>query len=441
MAKKNYVLDTNVILTSWDSINSFENNDIIIPLKVLEEVDKHKQRQDTVGSNARQFIRHLDLLRNSGNICSGVRLGKGKGLIRVSTPILDLLPSSFDQNHPDNQIIATALTEIDKETGSGRKNPRKTILVSRDINMRVKCDSIGVLTEEYKTDQVVKNKTDLFTGFITQLVDDEVIDRFYRGENIYFDKEDGFFYPNQFIMLVSSSNEKKTALCRFLDYISPLKKLSEDSDIWGLKPRNKEQTFAADLLRDSNIPFVSLVGKAGTGKTLLATAMGLQQVLEEKKYKHLIISRPIQPMGKDIGYLPGSLEEKMLPWLAPVQDNLKFLFGNDKETLKMYVQNGVIEIEALTYIRGRSISNAFIIIDEAQNLTIHELKTIVTRVGEDTKIVLTGDIEQIDNVYLDETTNGLAYAIEKLKTYDLSGHVTLKKGERSKIATLAAKVL
>ena len=441
MAKKNYVLDTNVILTSWDSINAFENNDIVIPLKVLEEVDKHKQRQDTVGSNARQFIRHLDLLRNSGNICTGVRLGKGKGVLRVSTPKLDLLPSSFDQNDPDNQIIATALTEIQKEEASGRKTPRKTILVSRDINMRVKCDSIGVLTEEYKTDQIVKNKTDLFTGFITQLVDDEVIDQFYRGEDVYLDEEDGFFYPNQFIMLVSSSNEKKTALCRFLDYANPIKKLSDDGDIWGLKTRNKEQTFAADLLRDDNVPFVTLVGKAGTGKTLLATAMGLQQVLEEGKYKHLIVSRPIQPMGKDIGYLPGSLEEKMLPWLAPVQDNLKFLLGNDKETLKMYVQQGVIEIEALTYIRGRSISNAFMIIDEAQNLTIHELKTIVTRVGEDTKIVLTGDIEQIDNVYLDETTNGLAYAIEKLKAFEISGHVTLKKGERSKIATLAAKVL
>ena len=441
MAKKNYVLDTNVILTSWESVRAFENNDIIIPLKVLEEVDKHKQRQDTVGSNARQFIRYLDSLRNFGNICAGVRLGKGQGVLRVSTPKLGLLPPSFDPNIADNQIIAVALTVMELEEASDRKTKRKTILVSRDINMRVKCDSIGVLTEEYKTDQIVKNKTDLFTGFITHLVDEEAIDRFYQGEDVYLEEEDGHFYPNQYIMLVSSSNEKKTALCRFIDYSNPLRKISDEGTIWGLKTRNKEQTFAADLLRDDDVPFVTLVGKAGTGKTLLATAMGLQQVLEEQKYKHLIVSRPIQPMGKDIGYLPGSLEEKMLPWLAPVQDNLKFLLGNDKETLKMYIQQGIIEIEALTYIRGRSISNAFMIIDEAQNLTYHELKTIVTRVGENTKIVLTGDIEQIDNVYLDETTNGLTYAIEKLKPFDVSGHVTLVKGERSKIATLAAKVL
>lgn len=447
MAKKNYVLDTNVILTSWESVKAFENNDVVIPLKVLEEVDKHKQRQDTVGSNARQFIRYLDSLRNSGNICAGVRLGKGQGLLRVSTPKLGLLPPSFDQNIADNQIIAVALTVMENEKESDRKIKRKTILVSRDINMRVKCDSIGVLTEEYKTDQIVKNKTDLFTGFISQLVDDEIIDRFYQGEDVYLDEEDGYFYPNQFVMMVSSSNEKKTALCRFINYSTPLKKLTDEGSnvskktIWGLSTRNKEQTFAVDLLRDDDVPFITLVGKAGTGKTLLATAMGLQQVLEEEKYKHLIVSRPIQPMGKDIGYLPGTMEEKMLPWLAPVQDNLKFLLGNDKETLKMYIQQGIIEIEALTYIRGRSISNAFMIIDEAQNLTYHELKTIVTRVGENTKIVLTGDIEQIDNVYLDETTNGLTYAIEKLKPFDISGHVTLLKGERSKIATLAAKVL
>ena len=208
-----------------------------------------------------------------------------------------------------------------------------------------------------------------------------------------------------------------------------------------MRPRNKEQSFGLDLLMNPDIPIVTLVGKAGCGKTLMAIASGLEQVLEQKKYSRLVVSRPVQPLGKDIGYLPGTLEEKMTPWLAPIEDNLKYLMGNDKDVLGMYVDKGLIEIEALTYIRGRSIANAYIVIDEAQNLTSHELKTIITRVGEGTKIILTGDVEQIDNAYIDETSNGLTYAIEKFKTYDLSGHITLKKGERSRVATLASKVL
>ena len=283
-------------------------------------------------------------------------------------------------------------------------------------------------------------------GFKSHLVDEEIIDQFYSGEEIYLDKEDIKLQPNQYLMLISSSNQKKTALARFYSYSKPLKRINGEhkKGIWGVKPRNKEQSFALDLLMDPSVPIVTLIGKAGSGKTLLAIAAGLAQVMEDKKesnYRRLVISRPIQPMGKDIGYLPGSMEEKMAPWLAPIQDNLQNLMGNDKETLKMYTDNGTIEIEALTYIRGRSISNAYIIIDEAQNLTAHELKTIITRVGENTKVIFTGDVEQIDNAYVDETSNGLAYAIEKFKGYDLSGHITLVRGERSKVATLAAKIL
>ena len=454
MAKKTYVFDTSVILTDCDSINTFENNDIVIPLKVLDEIDKHKQRQDTVGSNARKFIRYLDSLRIKGNLYSGVRLAKGKGILRVLTPDLSLLPDSFDPSVPDNQIIATALTEKRDVaiTDQNRKTIRKIIMVSRDINMRVKCDSIDLLSEEYIPSQVVKSRTDLYTGFTSYLIDDQIIDRFHSGEDIFLDGDDIKLYPNQFILLVSSLNDKKTAIARFIDYDEPLLKVTEcnnnnkkKKDAWGIKTRNKEQGFVMNLLNDSNIDLVTIVGKAGTGKTLLATAAGLQQVLspaaDSPGYKHLIVSRPIQPMGKDIGYLPGTMEEKMMPWLAPIQDNLKYLLGNNKDTLKMYIAQGVIEIEALTYIRGRSIANAFIIIDEAQNLTIHELKTIITRAGENTKIILTGDIEQIDNVYIDETSNGLAYAVEKFKDHSISGHVTLTKGERSKIATLAAKIL
>tara|TARA_R100001509_G_scaffold30180_1_gene16104 strand:- start:982 stop:1848 length:867 start_codon:yes stop_codon:yes gene_type:complete len=288
-------------------------------------------------------------------------------------------------------------------------------------------------------------------------VDDQVIDLFYEGESIVIEKEDNpGLKPNQFVMLVSSSNEKKTALSRFYNYSVPLEKVVEYKDgLWGVKARNKEQMFAIDLLMDPKVQVVSLIGKAGSGKTLIAIAAGLEQVVNNKKvkdklkdetycrtpYKKLVVSRPVMPMGRDIGFLPGSMHEKMAPWLAPVQDNLKFLTGDDQTTLDEYMEGGLIEVEALTYIRGRSIANAFIVIDEAQNLTAHEIKTILTRVGEGTKIVLTGDVEQIDNIYINEMSSGLTHAIEKLKFFDLSGHITLKKGERSNVATLAAKVL
>ena len=298
--------------------------------------------------------------------------------------------------------------------------------------------------EDYVHSQAVDDAESVYSGFTEHLVDDQVIDQFYEKEKIFIEQGEKQLHPNQFVMLISNANEKKTALARFKSYNSPLMSVGHYKEgAWGVKPRNKEQLFAMDLLMDSEIDLLTLVGKAGSGKTLCAIAAGLAQTLdsEDPLYKKVIVSRPVQPLGKDIGFLPGTMEEKMTPWLAPIEDNLQYLMGNDKETLQMYMNKGVIEIEALTYIRGRSISNAFIIIDEAQNLTNHELKTIVTRVGEGTKIVFTGDIEQIDNVYIDETTNGLTNAVEKFKQHDLSGHVTLRKGERSKVATLAAKVL
>lgn len=437
MAKKTYVLDTSVYLTDAASINAFGNNDIVIPLKVLEEIDKHKKRQDGVGANARKIIRTLDELRTRGCLRKGVRLGKGKGIVRArpyDTSIV--LPQSFDIGNADNKIIGVALGE---QTQTPR---RKVIVVSRDINMRVKCDALGILCEGYVDNQVVDELSDIYTGFVNHLVDDQVIDQFYSNEDVILDEEEAKLYHNQFLMLVSNSNPKKTALARLCSTKRPLRPIVEyKQGIWGVQSRNKEQTFAIDLLMDEEIPIITLTGKAGCGKTLLAVAAGLQQVLETKKYKRLVISRPVQPLGKDIGFLPGTLEEKMAPWIAPIEDNLKYLMNDDKASLDMYSEKGLIEIEALTYIRGRSITNAFIIIDEAQNLTNHELKTIITRVGENTKIVLTGDIEQIDNVYLDETTNGLTYAIEKFKGCDLAGHISLRKGERSRVATLASKVL
>jgi len=441
--KKNYVLDTSVYLTEASSIFKFDNNDIFVPLKVLEEVDGHKKRQDSVGSNARHFIKILDELRSKGSLEKGVRLGKGLGILRVmSYSSLDniIFPPDLDMRLPDHTIIATA------KAIQMQDSKRKTIVVSRDINMRVICDSIGLLAQDYTSEKAVTSSDELYNGFVVHAVDDQVIDRYYAGEDIIIDQDDltEMWYPNQYVMLVSNENDKKSALACFKSHHEPLKNvIHKNIPDWNIDARNKEQAFAIDMLMDPEIKIVSLVGRAGSGKTLMAIAAGLQQTIGlrgENNYNRMIVSRPVQPLGKDIGFLPGTMEEKMLPWLMPIQDNLKFLMG-DRTSLEMYMEKGKIELEALTYIRGRSIANAFIIIDEAQNLTKHEVKTIITRIGEGTKIILTGDVEQIDNVYVNETSNGLAHAIEKFKEYRIAGHVTFRKGERSELATLASKVL
>ena len=444
MAKKNYLLDTSVYLTDADAIFRFDNHDIFIPLKVLEEIDKHKKRQDSVGSNARRIIRTLDELRTSGDLQKGIRLGKGKGIVKVmSYASLSgaIFPPDLDIRIPDHVILATA-----KAVQQEQPN-RKMIVVSRDINMRVICDSIGMAAEDYITEKAAESSDQLYSGFVEHLVDDQVIDRFYDGEDILIEEDEveQIWHPNQFLMMVSNANEKKTALARFTSHHVPLKKIIHDKlPDWKINSRNKEQAFAMDLLMNPDIKIVSLIGRAGSGKTLMAIAAGLQQTIglrsENNHYSRLIVSRPVQPLGKDIGFLPGTMEEKMLPWLMPIQDNLKFLMG-DRTSLEMYMEKGKIEIEALTYIRGRSIANAFVVIDEAQNLTKHEIKTIITRIGDGTKIILTGDIEQIDNIYVNETSNGLAHAIESFKQYPIAGHVTFRKGERSELATLASKVL
>lgn len=438
--KKIYVLDTSVCLANANSVYSFGKDDVVIPLKVLEEVDKHKNRQDGVGQNARMFIKILDELREKGSLQEGVRLQKGKGILRSCASEPSTFPMDLDLSVPDHVIIATAhaIAQTHKD--------KKIIVVSRDINMRVICDSIGLGSESYDANQVISSSSELYSGVSELVVDDEFIERLYQGEQLVLDEQlSSSLFANQFLTLISNKNANKTALARYLGQDLPLKKLPEfkgkNRAIFGVESRNREQSFAMDLLMDPNVPIVTLVGKAGSGKTLSAIAAGLEQLLTKGTYTRMIVSRPVQPLGRDIGFLPGTLEEKMLPWLSPIQDNLQFLLGNDKELLQEYMIKGQIEIEALTYIRGRSIAKAFMIIDEAQNLSAHELKTIVTRVGEGTKIVLTGDIEQIDNVYVNDTSNGLAYAVEKFKDTNLAGHVTLLKGERSLVATLAAKVL
>jgi PhoH-like ATPase len=442
-ANKSYVLDTSVYLTDANSIFKFGKNNIFVPLKVLEEIDKHKTRQDSVGANARHFIKTLDVLREKGSLEKGVKISEENGTLCVMSYscLKDIVfPPDLDLRIPDHAIIATARAV--------QLSNKKTTLVSRDINMRVICDSIGIPAEDYISEEAIPSSDDLYAGFVVQSVDEQVIDRYYAGEeDIYIEKDEvnELWYPNQYVMLISNSNEKKSALAKFESHHTPLRNIVHKKlPDWNIDARNKEQAFAIDMLMDPSIKIVSLIGRAGSGKTLMAIAAGLQQTIglrnENNHYDRLIVSRPVQPLGKDIGYLPGTMEEKMLPWLMPIQDNLKFLMG-DRTSLEMYMDKGKIEVEALTYIRGRSIANAFIVIDEAQNLTKHEVKTIITRIGEGTKIVLTGDIEQIDNVYVNETSNGLVHAVEKFKEYAIAGHMTFRKGERSELATLASKVL
>ena len=437
--KKIYVLDTSVYLTDFKSLKAFDNNDVVVPLKVLEELDKHKKRQDAVGSNARQIIRIFDEMRASESLYEGAKINPDNpdsGVVYVHSYDDELLPAEWDREDSDNQIIATALT-------LKNKNPEvPVIMVSRDINLRVKCDAVNLEAQDYQESQVVESLSEVYTGFKRIVATSAEIDEFYLNKEMPI-PEGCVLFPNQFVLLVAATDEKKSAIAISREGV--LRKPHQyKNEVWGVKPRNKEQNCAMNLLMDPDIKLVSLIGKAGSGKTLCAMAAGLEQTLSESKnqlYTRMIVSRPVQPLGKDIGFLPGTMEEKMAPWLKPIQDNLQFLMGNDSMTLEMYVDHGKIEVEALTYIRGRSISNAYIIIDEAQNLTQHELKTIITRVGEGTKIILTGDVEQIDNIYIDEVTNGLTYGVEKLKEFSITGHITLLKGERSELATIAAKNL
>ena len=443
MAKRNYVIDTSVFLSDPNSLYKFQNNDIFIPLKVLEEIDKHKKRQDSVGFNARKIIKLLDEYRNKGCLVKGVRIAKGQGLVKV-VKSGDGLPPELNPRIADHVILSGALA-VQKKF-----NNRRTIVVSRDINMRVIANSIGLASEDFEPQSIVEDSEKLYSGFAELVVDDQLIEQFYNDEEIVIPRDLASsqkikLFPHQFVMLISSLSQKKTALGKFISHSKPLERTTKwGSQLdFGVVPRNKEQSFAYELLFDTDIPLVSLIGKAGSGKTLMAISAGFEQVLglKDPQYRKLVVSRPVQPLGKDIGFLPGTMHDKMLPWLMPIQDNMQFLLGNDKAMLSGYMEKGLIESEALTYIRGRSINNAFIIIDEAQNLTAHEVKTIITRVGENTKIVLTGDIEQIDNIYTNETSNGLAYAVEKFKSTELAGHITFKKGERSKIATIASKIL
>jgi PhoH-like ATPase len=461
---KTYVLDTNVLLSDPGSLLAFDEHTVIIPIAVLEELDNHKSRQDEVGQNARSVSRSLDELRLQGSLLDGIELRNG-GLLRVISispeKFVDL-PLELRSIGPkvDNMIIALMLS-LDK-------NPN-TILVTKDINVRLKCDALGIACEDYLKMRVADNPENFYRGVevIDTLTFDEV-ESFYENDELQLPEhvlEKSKLYPNQILILKNKNDfdgkTVKSAIAKCVTPGQPVVPIQKIEQAFNLKPRNKEQTFSLDLLFDENIKLLTLVGPSGTGKTLLAISAALAQLKglgDTPRYDKLIVTRPVQPLGKDIGFLPGTMEEKMEPWIAPIRDNINFLMGSSKKSsrrsklnheeneskthyLSLLQEKGLIEIEAITFIRGRSIPNAFIIIDEAQNLSMHELKTIVTRVGDNTKIVLTGDVEQIDNVHVDVYSNGLTVAVEKFKEYSLAGHVTLIKGERSELATLASKIL
>ncbi|WP_308638894.1 PhoH family protein [Paenibacillus silvisoli] len=442
--KKIFVLDTNVLLHDPQAIFAFDDNEVIIPAVVLEEIDSKKRLADELGRNARHVSRLLDQMRPTGRLHEGIELDNG-GVLKVELNHRSFLrvQEMFGEMSNDNRILAVALNYHLEE--QEKSEPRHVIIVSKDVLVRIKADVLGLEAQDYKSDQVVA-PSDVYAGYLTLKVHPSVIDEFYTYrflsiKNLLLNIR---LHPNEFVILRDEMGTSKSALLKVSQDGARLEPLYLSNDpVWGITARNAQQRMALELLLSDDIPLVTLTGKAGTGKTLLALAAGLMKVEDEHKYKKLLIARPVVPMGKDIGYLPGEKDEKLRPWMQPIYDNLEYLFDTKKsgDIDKILMGLGSIQVEALTYIRGRSIPGQFIIIDEAQNLTRHEVKTIVSRVGEGSKIVLMGDPEQIDHPYLDSISNGLTHIVERFKQESVSGHMTLEKGERSKLAQLAADLL
>ncbi|NCN40745.1 PhoH family protein [bacterium] len=434
---KKVVLDTNVILFDALALNKFKACDIYIPFSVIEEIDRFKRDLGENGRNARQFSRFVDVLRDKGSLAQGVELESGKGFVYVITDFkFGDLPQEMNMAIPDHRILATAYT-------LKLQNPKAEVqLISKDINLRIKADVFGVDAKDYDPENTQFDA--MYTGLKELELDSDQIDLFYRDRNLDIG-EDEKMYANQYLIMKDRSNENHSALGRFCGKTSRIVPLiSPTESVWGIHPRNMEQSFALDALLNDEIQFVSLVGKAGTGKTLMALAAGLYKTLDEGRFQRLLVSRPIFPMGRDIGYLPGDVEQKLNPWMQPIFDNVEFLMGADKKAAgraQELINQGMLNIEPLTYIRGRSIPKQYLIVDESQNLTPHEIKTIVTRAGIGTKIVLTGDCFQIDNPYIDASNSGLTFSVERLKGQNISAHVTLTKGERSELAELAANIM
>jgi PhoH-like ATPase len=434
--EKFFVLDTNVLLHDPNALFSFADNAVVIPIDVLEELDRFKNENTEMGRNARTVIRALDQLRRSGNLHDGVRVQKTGGRV-----IVDFQPTpqeEFPLSHEvaDNKIISTAYRL--------QKEGQRVIFISKDINARVKADSLGIKAMDFEKEKV--DIETLYPGWREVRVSREEIDSLTKRVKTL--KLDCPTFPNEFVVLRAKEDEHKTLLVRTRGIPGEVSKLKEiPPSIMGIKPRNKQQVMSFELLLDDDVQLVALVGQAGTGKTLIALAAGLHKVMKEKRYDRLLVSRPILPLGKDIGYLPGSKEAKLENWMQPIFDNLTLILQASKEQGKKpkrvedLTQSRVLELEPLTYMRGRSIPNQFIIVDEAQNLTPHEVKTVISRAGEGSKLVLTGDPYQIDNPYLDSSSNGLSYTVERMKNQKLFGSVLLTRSERSTLASIAAEIL
>lgn len=471
---KHYVLDTCVLLHDPDSITSFQEHNVYLPLVVIEELDKFKKEENEKGRNARTVTRLIDELRTQGPLTAGVKLPAG-GTFKV---LLYHHGATFEVKSNDDKILGAAFTLRHSE-----EKP-DVVLVTNDINMRVRANIFGMAVEPFGKKKV--NKDHLYNGIDDITIEQPEYSAFKQHGVLSLDKinktlkeeHTKSLVPNQFVKLINSTDPSKVAYGTYIDSTKSIQKIrGRNEEVFGIVPKNDEQACALDALMDPDISLVTLIGKAGSGKTLVAVAAALEATLEHKMYDKILIARPVQPMGKDIGYLPGTLEEKLSPWMQPIFDNLEFLFHNKKKHSGQYesvkkqkakgghrkgpirserpevipdapkkdyeelLEKKIIQVEALTYIRGRSIPKQFIIIDEAQNLTPHEIKTIITRAGEGTKIVLTGDTEQIDSPYLDEVSNGLTYAVERLKDLGITAHVTLFECERSALAEAGTKYL
>ena len=433
---KHFVLDTNVLLHNPESINSFGDNYVVLPMTVIEELDNFKRTNDELGRSARQVIRQLDHLRSEGTLKNGVKLPNG-GVLKISLEEKSIKGAFLDMSIPDNRILAVATNLAAQK--------EKVIFVSKDISARLKADALGIEVMDFEQQKC--DFDSLYSGWREVAVAGQIIDAFYKEKILTMPGKD--FIANEFIILRDQENPKHTGFARALgrDSVTHLDPAFESA--WELRARSKEQRMALELLLDPKINLITLIGRAGTGKTLLALAAGLHCVLRLETYDKLLVSRPIIPMGRDIGYLPGTKDDKLSLWMQPIFDNLAYLMrlghkfedGTVQNKIDQLIKNQQIELEALTYIRGRSIPDQFVIVDEAQNLTPHEVKTIVSGAGENTKMVITGDPNQIDNPYLDASSNGLAYAVEKLKGQPLYGHVTLSKSERSPLSAVAADFL
>ena len=443
---KNFILDTNVLLHDASAIYAFEENNVIIPIYVIEELDKFKKDLSEIGRNARQVSRSIDRHRKEGNLVDGVSLQSG-GILRVAFTDKKL-PSMYSNTHAvDNSILATALFIQEQD----EDNP--VVFVTMDTNLRIRAEAIGVHAEDYDREHI--DITDLYRGWTETHVPDEFITRLHESDTPVpcdevekYLQEERPLYECEYMLLRGQENPSVSALCRAKKTENAIEILPRFREgVWGIRARNKEQHFGLDALLRDDISLVTLVGKAGTGKTLLAIAAGLARTTDAESFHRLLVSRPIFPLGRDIGYLPGTVEEKLNPWMQPIYDNMELLLNvnrSDRQDGRSYhelVDMGIIQIEPLTYIRGRSIPNQFLIVDEAQNLTPHEVKTIITRAGDATKVVLTGDPYQIDNPYVDCVNNGLTYVVERFKNEKIAAHITLTKGERSNLAELAANLL